>query len=664
MMDSRFVKIALCVGMLQIAGYYLSGSIADADSMMSAAQPDTLLYCQAARRIAEGHPFSFSHGEPVSTGTTSVLYPFVLSVPYAFGAKGDALLLAGFVLNALFYLLFLAGWTRVFCDLFESSILRFASILLLALSPQPAYCALAQSDIGLWMALSGLFASAFFSKKTVVYAVLLALGPWIRPEGMVLLLVFCAYAAWSRRKRDIVAALAGVASACGVFVFNHILTGKAQFSSVANKGYFITLGFPEAVYHTVSDMVRISKEFVFGMSELPPRMFFLISLLGTFFVICGIFSHVWRGERAWKLGVFIIAGLGGLAMVAMSGWQNTNLDRYLAWSVPLVVLFLAEGAVAVGHKIADANVRRFLVFLPSAYAACASLVMFFVYAGSCRNVALLCKFGRACESIMPEGASIGGSSCCGVAYEFTDRRFAHLPGIYSPEFQARNLLSAIEVLKNEPNTRFDYWLLKPETGFGSEYMTISSDSVAVGPVGWELRKTKWNAFDNASAIPECGQDKRFVARVDVGYEKEEEAAAYRVENRYEYAPFDPVLKTGTSADGGKPMVEVARMIAGFDEMTVPLECSKDARVVMRTFSSCDVVSKGVFDRASVKYQVDNPARLNLSVNGVIVGEVSYSCSTNGISDVAFDIPGSAITTTPCSIAFLGDHITCGYWFYQ
>ena len=295
MMDSRFVKIALCVGMLQIAGYYLSGSIADADSMMSAAQPDTLLYCQAARRIAEGHPFSFSHGEPVSTGTTSVLYPFVLSVPYAFGAKGDALLLAGFVLNALFYLLFLAGWTRVFCDLFESSILRFASILLLALSPQPAYCALAQSDIGLWMALSGLFASAFFSKKTVVYAVLLALGPWIRPEGMVLLLVFCAYAAWSRRKRDIVAALAGVASACGVFVFNHILTGKAQFSSVANKGYFITLGFPEAVYHTVSDMVRISKEFVFGMSELPPRMFFLIRCLAHFLLFVA-FSHMSGGE--------------------------------------------------------------------------------------------------------------------------------------------------------------------------------------------------------------------------------------------------------------------------------------------------------------------------------------------------------------------------------
>ena len=664
MTDIKLSKIVLCIGLLQIAGYYLSGSIADADLTMSAAQPDTLLYCQAARRIAEGHPFSFSEGEPVSTGTTSVLYPFVLSVPYAFGAKGEGLFLAGFVLNALFYLLFLTGWSRVFCGMFESSLLRGASILLLALSPQPAYCGLAQSDIGLWMALSGLFAAAFFSGKTPVYAVLLALGPWIRPEGMVLVLVFCAYVVWSKRKGDIAAALVGIASAFGVFVLNYMLTGKAQFSSVANKGYFVTLGFPEAVYHTVSDMVRISKEFMFGMSDLPPRIFFMIPLLGAVFAFCGIFAHVWRGERALKLGVFIVAGLGGLAMVAMSGWQNTNLDRYLAWSVPIIVLFLAEGAVAIGQKIADVNVKYFLIFLPSAYAACASVVMFFVYMGSCRNVALLCKFGRTCESIMPKGASVGGSSCCGVAYEFADRRFAHLPGIYSPEFQTRSLLSAIEVLKNEPNTRFDYWLLKPETGFGSEYMTMSSDSVAVGPIGWELRKTKWNAFDNAAAIPECVGDKHFVARVDIGYEKEEDATAYRVENRYEYVPFDPVLKTGYSANDHKPMVEVARMIAGFDEMTVPLESGKDTKVIMRTFSSCDVVSKGVFDRASVKYQVDNPARLNLSVNGVIVGEVSYSCSTNGICDVLFDIPGSAITTTPCSVAFLGDHITCGYWFHQ
>ena len=49
--------LMLCIGLLQVAGYYLAGMLASADGNMAVPQPDTLLYCQAARRIVEGHPF-------------------------------------------------------------------------------------------------------------------------------------------------------------------------------------------------------------------------------------------------------------------------------------------------------------------------------------------------------------------------------------------------------------------------------------------------------------------------------------------------------------------------------------------------------------------------------------------------------------------------------
>ena len=85
--------IVLILGVFQVAAYYISGATVRADGGFSIGQPDTLLYCQAARRIVEGHPFSYSEGAAMSTGTTSVLYPFVLAVPAALGADGDAIIL-------------------------------------------------------------------------------------------------------------------------------------------------------------------------------------------------------------------------------------------------------------------------------------------------------------------------------------------------------------------------------------------------------------------------------------------------------------------------------------------------------------------------------------------------------------------------------------------
>ena len=97
------VKLMLAIGILQMAVYYLAGAMVRSDGGMAIPQPDTLLYCQAARRVAEGAPLSFSPGTAVSTGTTSHLYPFVLAVPYLLGCRGDFLIRAGFFLNGLFH---------------------------------------------------------------------------------------------------------------------------------------------------------------------------------------------------------------------------------------------------------------------------------------------------------------------------------------------------------------------------------------------------------------------------------------------------------------------------------------------------------------------------------------------------------------------------------
>ncbi|MBR1922079.1 MAG: hypothetical protein IJ829_08825 [Kiritimatiellae bacterium] len=650
------------VGLLQVAGYYLSGALVNGDGPLAVPQPDTLLYMQAARRIVEGHAFSFSAGVAASTGTTSVLYPFVLAVPYAFGATGDSLVAAGFALNAVFYLVFLFGWGFALTRILEGRGVVLAALALLALSPQPAYCALSQSDIGLWMAVSGLFAAAFAGERPVVCAVLLALGPWVRPEGMILVVAFCAYAVFVRRRSEVVTAAVGVLSVVGVFALNVVLSGRAQFSSVANKGHFTVYSLPQAVYMTAVDLIQTLKGFALGLSDQPPRVFFVIPVLGALFFLWGLFAHDWNRRTGPRTLALLLAALGGVATVAMSGWQNTNMDRYIAWIFPLVAAFVAEGAVRVAACVPDSGARRVVLSLPCLYAACASVVMFAVYHGNSRDSALIQEFARDCESLMPPGASVGGQARSGMAYEFSDRRFAHLSGIYSPEFRAKEPLAAVEILKNEPETRFDYWILTPDSGFGAAFGDATGEQVAVGPLGMELRKARWAALDEAAKAPDA-KGLSLVSRVDVGYEKDEKAADYRSVQKYSHKDFDPFVKVAEGKDGRK-MVEVARMVAGCDEMSVPLAPGRDVRVVMRTFGACDVVSRGSFASSRVSYAIASPARMNIAVDGRLVSSAEFSCATNSFSDVEMTIPGSAIAAPLSRVAFLGDHIACGYWFYQ
>ena len=184
--SSKLVKLMLVIGIAQIALYYISTSAATDELTIPVPQPDTLLYCQAAKQICNGHPYVFSPGNSPSTGTTSHLYPFVLAIPYALGAKGDALLTAGFFLNALFYLFFLVNWGIIANKICESPSSRLFACILMALSGQPAYVAMSQSDMGLFMAISSGAFAALLCKRTSLFCALLVISPWCRPEGVIL----------------------------------------------------------------------------------------------------------------------------------------------------------------------------------------------------------------------------------------------------------------------------------------------------------------------------------------------------------------------------------------------------------------------------------------------------------------------------------------------
>lgn len=667
--------LAICIALLQVAGYYLASTTIRSDGTLAIAQPDTLLYCQAARRIAEGFPFSFSSGTAASTGTTSVLYPFLLAPFYLLGFKGAAFLTAGFLLNAFFYVLFVAGWCKVACRVFaERPVSRLLSQLMLASFGPFAYCALAQSDIGLWMAASAWLAYGLIVDSRRIYVPILILAPWIRPEGMVVvlslsfvyILFHCGQCAASRRRSELMILAVAVVSSLGVFVLNYALTGEFQFSSVSQKGYFSNLNFSAAVYATAIDAMQIVKTYFFGISRDIPRDFFFVPCLGGALMWVGLFARSWRvvtwREIAWYLSMF-----GGVAIVAMSGWQNTNLDRYLVWVIPVMIFYMVYGVDAVSSRVGAVSVYTILGVVLVAFSCVMSFVLVCVFRCSASNSDLSRKFAARCEDAMPIGASIGVIGNSGLAYELSDRRVVHVSGIYSPEFGGLDSLAAkFEKLKNEPNTRFDYWYCRT-TDAAAYYCdkpdVVAGEVVLVAPPNFELRKANWSVYDAACEAPPAlaeGVTLRF--KMDVGYSADEKACGYEVLTRDDYPDLKPIFCAGSL--GGREIIEGGRFAMGGDSMSVSLDSGRDVHVMMRTALKCSTsVWRELGDRTS-EFSMKSPMRLQVLVDGKDAGIVEFEVKEGDFCDAHFVIPGKFITSSNPRLTFLGEHVAFAYWFYQ
>lgn len=660
-----FSALLFCFGLLQVAAHYLMGATIRSDGGFALPHTDTLLYLQAARRIVEGFPFSFSAGTAVSTGTTSVLYPFVLAIPAFAGVSGEALIRVGFLLNAVFYLVFLFFWGRVILHLFERPWPRLVALALLAFSPQSAFCAFSQSDIGLWMAVSSVLAYGLITDRKAFYLPALLLAPWVRPEGMVCVFAFLVFEFFARRRSALMLSLPLLASVLGVFALNFLLTGHAQFSSVAEKGYLSAYGLCRGLYQSAIDFAKMLRELLLGVPTSAPRDFFLMPVIGAALLWLGLFVHDWRRNGVSRELALLVAALGGFALVATSGWQDTNADRYLAWIYPLLVLFVAEGADFCERRASSEALR----FLPAALVMAFSLVMAVASICSFRLATQHMDHARAfaarCEETMTLRSAIGVWGRCGIAYEFSPRRVAHLSGIYSPEFQGGTTADKVERLKHDPSLRFYYCFHCPEddASWGFRSLETITEQILVGPDGMELRKMKWAPFDAAAAVPPAPRAGYVLAdSVDVAYAADERRAAYEPMTDYDLDLVPPFTRFDSLK--GTNLVEGGRLLLGGDEMTVDLKPGKDAMVVMRTRSELELVFSDAFDTQRRTVAFSSPQELHLEVDGREVGHVTYPLAAKGFSDVSFAIPGSAITKRPCRVGLHGEHIACAYWFYQ
>lgn len=669
--ERLLVALLVCFGLLQIAGYWFAGAMVNGDGPLAIPQPDAALYLQSAVRVAAGHPFSFSEGAAVSTGSTTVLHPFLFSIPVLLGVKGFALVSVFFWINAALYLLFLFGWCAVIWRHVGDVRVRFFACVLLVLFPQPAYAAMAMSDIGLWLGFSGLFAAALAYDRRWLYGSLLVAAPWIRPEGMVLVIAFvmvmAGVAVFARpkfRRSDAVIAALGVASMSGVFALNYTLVGFCQFSSVLHKGHFVNAPFSVALSCSMNDLLSIARAFFFGQTVSMPRNYYMIPIVGGLMFWIGAFVHDWRGEGCWRKYVLPLAMAGGVWTVATSGWQNTNADRYLAWIMPMVVILMAEGFAFVSGRMRSRTAGMILLAFPLLFAAGTSVAFWSLYNSSAHQSDQIMKFGLELDRILPADASLGSVRLSGIAFPLRTRRIATLTGIYSTEFKSYFMPENYETLKNRPETRFTHWLFAGDDGHSPELVKNQPDVVAVGPQSVSVARADWSMFDRAAAVPTNGVDGLSLrCRMDVGDPEEEALSMYEAVPRYGMRPMPVFSKVAVL--GGAAAIESGRVVWGFDEMYVPLDPGKDVTVVMRTLRSVSSQVQGWQGPDYLKnFDFGEIQKLAVGVDGRDACICEYRTVVDGFTDAVLHIPGSAIVNPVSRIAFMGDHIACCYWFFQ
>ena len=667
-------QITILLGLLQVVAYGVAAMSATTHSSIPPPTSDSLLYCQSARQIAEGQPFRFTPGEAPSTGCTSHLYPFMLAVPYLLGARGPSLLTAGFLLNAAFYLAFLSFWFLSAKRLFSedgTALISFA--LLLPLCANYPLVSLSQSDNGAFLALSAALFSALLWERYTSFAALLATAPWLRPEGGFLCLawpVALAIGKWGfqciPRRSELTSAAIGLLSLALLPLFNILLTGTPNFQAVATKGYFNLFPFADAVMSTVTDFLVIVRDLFLGQPGSFPRMSYSAPFLTSLLALAGLCMRHWRKDEHADMAIFFwgMGALLSIACVAQSGWQGLGYDRYLSWCLPLWLLFAVSGTSFAASKFGPAAGWIPLVVI-GGLLVCGSTYAVAEFRIDSLKRQLAWEDDIAAARLLHWDDAIGSDSAS-FAYAMEGHRVCHLVGFYSPAFFRKEKTANFELLKHNPDLRFDWWYFtsREESLLGADISALATNPRTTSVGGRHISRADWSALD-AARFPYASVTNgiKLIDSLDVVHEADEVAHGYETYCRVHGLWLHPFARSGTI--NGKTIFEAGRAVIGNDSFVVDAERGKPLTIILRTSASLECPSNGAIpNRFSTSFV--NPLHLQVHIGGQPVADAYLTLSTNvtEFTDVALTVPAESLPGGQTRLTIVGDHAAFGYWFYQ
>ncbi len=684
----RILLVLISIGALLVAAFSIIARRYSESGHVTLPQPDSAIYMQYARAIAEGHPYRFQERDPPSTGSTSHLYPFVLAVPYALGAKGDALVTAGFVIGGLCFLAIIALLYAISFKLVPSMAIP-ATLLAGVLNGHLLFACLGVTDVGLFALLAlSLFAAALY-KRWAVATACLVLAVFCRPEGAVLSAAFFGVGLMGTlflkndRKKTwplLITGLVGLIAVGGVMLLNIALTGISTFHSVLGKSPLMVYPFSEVVYRTIESFVSILRELFFGVSD-GKRQFYMFPILGGILFTAGLILRprenkpIWLAESAFGLGI-----VTAILLVASSDWTGLFWDRYFAWLIPVMLIYCAISIEAIKRQYpSHPHFWKGLLALMLLFQCGGMLYFATVTARLAAKTEPQVLFAKVAGDNLSPGETVISSGMTGIyAYYMPRQYIISVQGIVTPQLSFRcQTIGNIEVLKHWRGGWPNYWLVnvKQSQTFLDSFLgeRLDTSSMAFGNKDiLLLHKANWSVFQNSlqpqsTALQAMLAEWEQADQLDVANPIDETRSDYRVFSRFPGArshPFPKISVTGQS----DPFFDAGRLIYGSE--TFQVQCPRpgqDMLVVMRTGLKAKVsIVEPMDDKQVYEVEFASPLQLPVFVDGHRVGEVVRPIENppGNFSEIHFIIPGKVLKSREVEIVIGGDHFSYGYWFYQ
>jgi hypothetical protein len=330
---SRWLSVAVALSACAGIAWFLFAELKVA-GRLGYSLDDSWIYATFARNVAGGHGYSFNAGQ-VTGGATGPLYVGILAALYAL--FGDVVLpvkiLGTLCLVASSLLVYRSvqkidprDWTK-----------PLVAGILVALSPSLLWGTLSGMEIPVYLLLVCLGLHAYVSGRWTIAILWWALGVWLRPDGLFLVLIGLI----SRPKaalRNLIP-VAAAASIIGAWLlFNQIVGGHPLPNSVAVKAHPWT-NVPETLLGATRHWAGLWG-MPFGPNKVGEHAILLLPAIAVGAVVC------FRRFPALPLYV-----LGAPIAFAIAGVPWSAHGRYILYVVPIGMVLGAIGLEYVSRRI-------------------------------------------------------------------------------------------------------------------------------------------------------------------------------------------------------------------------------------------------------------------------------------------------------------------------
>jgi hypothetical protein len=651
---------------------------------------DSFIYFQYARMIATGHPFSYTPGEPPTTGATSFLYPFLLAPGFLIGLNGSLIIVYAYVLNA-FFLLAAAVLVYFLARHMTNRYLGTLSALLVVLPGPILWGFFSLMEIGLLSVVLMLVAYLFVQEreKTLPWKTLMvtSLLPLCRPEGVVMaafvvLLVSVRLAPlllerarlWPGVRLVVVTQPAGLALflplavSGGYLLFLRALTGSFSTNTFLSKAIYTVPQLPWFnKLGLIADNAAALLQNPFG--PLPPYLSILLFLL----LMLGLARHLGVEIRHKQPGIGIL-GLGLFLILVISASQLPSAlvhhSRYIMPTFPLELVFVMAGLKELSYyQRRDDMFSLGLGMLLLILTVVNSPKWVQTYAENTSDIYFQqISLAHWLRDNVPHRSTIALNDAGAIVY-YGQHPIYDLVGLVTngASLPFRHGTGAVfERLRSLPvNKRPEYYAIYPKWfGFpNGDFLTevfrtkllnrtiSSGDSVVVYRADYSVAE-----HSNRPALNHAeGGRWELVDSLNVADLADEANHEYRQIDRIPRGGGKVTLLREWSYAGNKQhkVLDGGRIILGAEEFTVNTQPGRALKVVMRTDTFF-------------------PVTLQVYANGRYVGEWSYHQQRNAWVEPSFILPSTLVqrSLTQVHLGLRNNALTGHnyapfyYWFYQ